>query len=64
MICVTVRCSLPLCQVRLLELYDIIDLFVLYEVPFTHIGVPKPLYFSDSLAGMRKCGHIYVCMRC
>ena len=40
----------PLCQVRLLELYDIVDLFVLYEIPYTHMGMEKPLYFNDSLA--------------
>jgi hypothetical protein len=39
----------PLCQVRLLELYDIVDLFVLYEIPYTHMGMEKPLYFNDSL---------------
>ncbi len=39
----------PPCQVRLLELYDIVDLFVLYEIPYTHMGMEKPLYFNDSL---------------
>ena len=38
-------------QVRLLELYDIVDLFVLYEIPYTHMGMEKPLYFKNSLDG-------------
>ena len=38
-------------QVRLLELYDTVDLFVLYEIPYTHLGAVKPYYFNDSLTG-------------
>ncbi len=38
-------------QVRLLELYDVVDLFVLYEIPYTHMGADKPLYFNDSMSG-------------
>jgi hypothetical protein len=38
-------------QLRLLELYDVVDLFVLYETPYTQTGVEKPLYFNNSLAG-------------
>ncbi len=39
-------------QVRLLELYDVVDLFVLYEIPYTHMGADKPLYFNDSISGV------------
>ena len=28
------------------------DLFVLYEIPYTHLGAVKPCYFNDSLAGV------------
>ncbi len=38
-------------QVRLLELYDVVDLFVLYEIPYTHMGADKPLYFNGSMSG-------------
>ena len=38
-------------QVRLLELYDTVDLFVLYEIPYTHLGAVKPYYFNDSMTG-------------
>jgi hypothetical protein len=37
---VPVGYDLDLLEVRLLELYDVVDLFVLYEAPFTHkVGV-------------------------
>ena len=42
-------------QVRLLELYDTVDLFVLYEIPYTHLGAVKPYYFNDSLTGGWQC---------
>ena len=34
--CVPVGYDLDLLEVRLLELYDVVALFVLYEAPFTH----------------------------
>jgi hypothetical protein len=43
-------------QIRLLELYDTVDLFVVYETPYTHLGTPKPCYFNESLAGRRLRG--------
>ena len=48
-----VQCAARSCysQVRLLELYDTVDLFVLYEIPYTHLGAVKPFYFNDSLTG-------------
>ena len=47
------RAALRSCysQVRLLELYDTVDMFVLYEIPYTHLGAVKPYYFNDSLTG-------------
>jgi len=33
-------------EMRLLESYEYVDLFVLYESPLTHTGRPKPLYFD------------------
>jgi hypothetical protein len=43
-------------QLRFLELYDAVDLFVLYEIPYTHMGMEKALYFNNSLAGtLRSC---------
>ncbi len=42
---VPVGYDLDLLEVRLLELYDIVNLFVLYEAPFTHkVGrrAPRP----------------------
>ena len=47
------QCAARSCysQVRLLELYETVDLFVLYEIPYTHLGAVKPYYFNDSLTG-------------
>jgi len=36
-----------LLEVRLNELYDIVDKFVLVESKYTHSGLPKPLYFGE-----------------
>ena len=51
-LCAPCVCSFtpPPPQLRVLELYDVVDLFVLYEIPYTHMGMEKPLYFNDSLA--------------
>ena len=35
--------------IRLYELYNYIDLFVIYESPYTLIGIPKPLYAEKFL---------------
>ena len=37
-------------EVRLLELYDVVDAFVVYEAPVTQQGTRKPLYFNRSLS--------------
>ena len=42
--------DLDLFEIRMLESYDVVDVFVVYESPFTQRGVPKPLYFNESLA--------------
>ncbi len=49
-------------QVRLLELYDVVDLFVLYEIPYTHMGADKPLYFNDSMSGACMAAWLSGCM--
>ena len=54
---VPVGYDLDLLEVRLLELYDIVNLFVLYEAPFTHkVGVraPRPSQCDHS---QRQCFH-------
>lgn len=40
--------ELPLLEVRLHELYEIVHRFVLVESPVTHQGNPKPLYYADN----------------
>ena len=37
-------------EIRLLENYDVVDVFVIYEAPYTQRGVPKPLYFNETRA--------------
>lgn len=37
-----------LLEIRLHELSDIVDYFVLVEAPVTHSGKPKPLYFQEN----------------
>jgi len=49
-------------QVRLLELYDVVDLFVLYEIPYTHMGADKPLYFNDSMSGACMVSWLHRCV--
>ena len=40
-------------QIRLFELYEVVDLFVIYEAPFTQRGVKKPYYFNLTIASGR-----------
>lgn len=40
--------ELDILEIRLAELYDVIDLFVLVEATHTHKGDPKPLYYAES----------------
>ena len=37
-----------LLEIRLTELYDHVDYFVMAEANTTHTGNPKPFYFLDS----------------
>jgi len=39
--------ELELLEIRLHELTDVVDRFVLVESPVTHSGKPKPLYFAQ-----------------
>ena len=40
--------ELDLLEIRLNELKDVVDVFVLTEATLTHSGKPKPLYFDDN----------------
>ncbi len=40
--------ELDLLEVRLNELYDVVDYFVIVENPLTFSGNPKPLYFEEN----------------
>lgn len=42
--------ELDLLEVRLAELYPVVDRFVLVEATYTHAGVAKPLYYADNRA--------------
>lgn len=40
--------ELDVLEIRLNELYDIVDKFILVEATFTHSGKSKPLYFKEN----------------
>jgi len=40
--------ELDILDIRLNELYDVVDYFVIVENPSTHSGNPKPLYFKEN----------------
>jgi len=40
--------ELDILEIRLNELYDVVDYFVIVENPLTHTGNPKPLYYVDN----------------
>lgn len=42
--------ELDLLDLRLAELNDVVDHFVLVEAKYTHAGAPKPLYFAENKA--------------
>ncbi len=42
--------ELDLLEVRLAELYLVVDRFVLVEATYTHAGAAKPLYYADNRA--------------
>ena len=47
---VPVGMDLDMVELRLLEQWPAIDVFVLYEAPYTHFGDCKPLYLRESMA--------------
>ena len=40
--------ELDVLEIRLNELYDVVDKFILCEARYTHQGNPKPLYFDEN----------------
>ena len=42
--------ELELLEVRLAELHEVVDRFVLVEATYTHAGEPKPLHYADNRA--------------
>lgn len=46
--CFTFFDELDLLEIRLHELKDVVDVFVLTEAPYTFTGLEKPLYFNDN----------------
>lgn len=46
--CFTFFNELDVLEIRLSELYDVVDRFVLVEATHTHKGDPKPLYFAEN----------------
>ncbi|MBF0563456.1 MAG: hypothetical protein HQL37_15915 [Alphaproteobacteria bacterium] len=46
--CFTFFNEFEVLRLRLAELWDVVDRFVLVEAPLTHAGKPKPLYFAEA----------------
>jgi beta-1,4-mannosyl-glycoprotein beta-1,4-N-acetylglucosaminyltransferase len=49
--------ELPMLLLRLTELNDVVDTFVLVEATITHSGLPKPLFFQENKAMFEKFLH-------
>jgi len=49
--------ELPMLLLRLTELNDAVDTFVLVEASITHSGLPKPLYFQENKSMFEKFLH-------
>lgn len=49
--------ELDLLEIRLNELDSYVDYFVISEMPVTHSGKPKPLYFQDNKERFKKWEH-------
>ena len=45
--------DLDILEIKLLEVYEVVDLILFFESGFTQRGVPKPLYFNESLPSGR-----------
>jgi Glycosyltransferase family 17 len=54
--------ELEILEIRLNELYERVDKFILVEATHTHKGVPKPLYFSESKERFAKFLDKIVCV--
>ncbi len=52
--CFTFFNELDVLEIRLQELADVVDRFVLVEATHTHQGEPKPLYYGDNMARFRE----------
>ena len=51
--CFTFFNELDLLEIRLNELKDVVDIFVLTESPYTFTGIKKPLYFQNNKGHFR-----------
>jgi hypothetical protein len=40
--------DIDLLEAHLLEIYDVVDVIILFEAPWTHQGVDKAMYFAES----------------
>jgi len=49
--------ELPMLLLRLTELDDVVDTFVLVEATITHSGLPKPLFFQENKSMFQKFLH-------
>jgi beta-1,4-mannosyl-glycoprotein beta-1,4-N-acetylglucosaminyltransferase len=49
--------ELPMLLLRLTELDDVVDTFVLVEATITHSGLPKPLFFQENKSMFEKFLH-------
>ena len=52
--CFTFFNELDILEIRLNELYDVVDRFVIVEATLTHSGNSKPLYFNNNLDRFQK----------
>jgi beta-1,4-mannosyl-glycoprotein beta-1,4-N-acetylglucosaminyltransferase len=52
--CFTFFNELDVLEIRLNELYDVVDKFILVEANLTHSGKPKPMYFKENEARYSK----------
>ena len=55
--CFTFYNELDMLDLRLNELNDVVDKFVICEAKYTHQGNPKPLYFKDNFQRYKEFAH-------
>jgi len=53
--------ELDLLELRLGQLDEVVDYFVFNELPFTHSGKPKPLYYRENIHRFSKWGNKIIC---